>query len=77
MGATRKLARALGAPLEAMGLDMGYNPLEDVTNPETLGMLEQAIDAQLIEHLWIAVPCESVSIMWTQDQSLKKGLHDN
>ena len=64
--AARKLARARRAPLEAHGLDAGFDPTEDITDPTVRSRLEACIDAGLIDVLWLAVPCESVSVAWSR-----------
>ena len=50
----------------ALSLDAGFEPSENVFEPGLARDIETILDAQLVELLWIAIPCESLSIMWTE-----------
>ena len=65
-GATNTLAATVGAPAVALSLDSGFEPSEDVFDAQLYDDICCVIDAALVENLWLAIPCESRSIMWTQ-----------
>ena len=65
-GATNMLAVKTGAPVVALSLDAGFEPSEDVFDAQLYADMCAVIDAALVEYLWLAIPCESRSIMWTR-----------
>ena len=59
-GAVRKVA----PERVAIGFDKRSHSAEDITSPHVFGMLERVIDAGIVDHLWVAIPCESYTAMW-------------
>ena len=53
-------------PGTAFCLDRQANSAEDITRTAILDLMNRVIDAGLIKHLWLAVPCESYTAMWLQ-----------
>jgi hypothetical protein len=65
-GAVNMLALQHGMPTRAYSLDAGFEPTENVLDESLLADIGVVIDAALVGVLWLAIPCESRSIMWTQ-----------
>ena len=65
-GAVNMLALQHGMPVRAYSLDAGFEPTENVLDESLLADIGVVIDAALVGVLWLAIPCESRSIMWTQ-----------
>ena len=65
-GATQRLAKVLKAPRQAFSLDRGFELSEDIFDPQLLNAIRVVLQAGLVDVLWIATPCESVSVMWTR-----------
>ena len=47
-------------------MDSGYRPSEDITMQAIFEALDRVISAGAVINLWIALPCESVSLFWTR-----------
>ena len=64
-GAVNMLAAQHSMPVRAYGLDSGFEPTENVLEARLFEDICVVIDAALVGVLWLAIPCESRSILWT------------
>lgn len=62
--AVNKLIAKLQLRAIAIGLDNGFDASEDIFNAELARDIDTVINASAVRILWLAVPCESRSLMW-------------